>query len=137
MKTSIHQLAFLSLILTLPLTALKAEAPATEGKSRQEMTEKIKERVQHMKQELGLSDEQAGKITVIMNEQAAALKPLRENKTLSKEQRRTQMMEIHKASADKIKALLTPEQAAKHEVMRKEHMEKMKDYMRERKQSKS
>lgn len=75
------------------------------------------ERVKMMKEHLGLSDEQATKITAIVEEGAKEVKALRDNKELSQEDRRAKMMELRKAEMEKIKAVLTPEQAKKAEEM--------------------
>jgi periplasmic protein CpxP/Spy len=54
------------------------------------------------------------------------MKAVREDSSLSQEQRRTKMNSIHESFHDQINAVLTPEQQAKFEQMRKEQMEKHK-----------
>ena len=122
------------LSLALPLGSLHAQpdqktpgAAPSDGKPRKERAEKMKERSEHMKKELALTDEQAEKIAAIHKQDMAAMRLLKEDQGLSKEDRKSKIMEIRKASDQKINGLLTTEQNAKRDLMKKEMKEKKQD----------
>lgn len=76
-----------------------------------------KERLKRMAARLGLSEEQKAQILPILEEKAAKLKALREDKSLSREQCRLEMQKIRKDMHDRITPILTPEQQKKQEEM--------------------
>ncbi len=122
------------LSLALPLGSLHAQpdqkppgAAVSDGKPRKERAEKMKERSELMKKELALTDEQAEKIAAIHKQDMAAMRLLKEDQGLSKEDRKSKIMEIRKASDQKINGLLTAEQNAKRDLMKKEMKEKKQD----------
>lgn len=71
-----------------------------------------------MKEKLGLSDEQAAQIKKIRAEEIEQLKALRE-KELEPKERRSEMQKIRQATRAKVDAVLTEEQKAKRDEMRK------------------
>ncbi|NJO84233.1 MAG: hypothetical protein HC828_16575 [Blastochloris sp.] len=135
----IKQPLFLSLILalSLPLAGLMAEtppaAPGADKPPKKEKTGEHKDRIEQMKTDLGLSDEQVTKIKAIMEEEKGSFKALRDDTTLSKEDKKAKMMELRKSQGDKIKAVLTPEQQVKFEEKMKERGDKLKDKVKEKK----
>jgi Spy/CpxP family protein refolding chaperone len=78
--------------------------------------------LQHLTTKLGLTSEQQEKIKPILDEEAAQLKAI-DNEKLTRAERRTRMQELHGATFEKIRPILTPEQQKKHDAMR----EQMKD----------
>jgi Spy/CpxP family protein refolding chaperone len=54
------------------------------------------------------------------------MKAVRDDSSLSQEQKRAKMKSIHESFQDKINAVLTPEQQAKFKQLRQEQMEKHK-----------
>jgi Spy/CpxP family protein refolding chaperone len=74
-------------------------------------------RAERLKTELGLTDEQTAKIKAIYEKDQAKnaeeLKKLREDTTLSREEKGKKMREIFAATAEEIKPILTPEQQTK------------------------
>jgi periplasmic protein CpxP/Spy len=52
------------------------------------------------------------------------IKTVREDSSLSEEQKHAKLKSIHESMHDQINAVLTPEQQAKFKQMRQEHMEK-------------
>ncbi len=67
-------------------------------------------RLKMLDEKLHLTDAQKQQITAIWSASEQKGKALREDDTLSKEDRRAKMGEIMKDSHDQIRALLTPEQ---------------------------
>jgi Spy/CpxP family protein refolding chaperone len=72
-----------------------------------------KERAARMKTELGLSDEQAAKLEKSRAGVAADMKAIRDNKSLTDEQKREQMKELGKKQKENMKSVLTEEQMKK------------------------
>ncbi len=68
--------------------------------------------------ELGLTAEQEAKWKDIGEQERAAAKPIWDDTSLSREDRRAKMMEVNKPFADQRRAVLTPEQQAKFDDMR-------------------
>jgi Spy/CpxP family protein refolding chaperone len=74
-------------------------------------------RAERLKTELGLTDDQTAKIKAIYEKDQAKnadeLKKLREDTTMSREEKGKKMREIFAATAEEIKPILTPEQQTK------------------------
>ena len=66
-----------------------------------------------MKESLSLTDDQAAKILAILQKDQEKIKPLREDTSLSQEDRRAKMREIRTASQEEITKILTPDQQTK------------------------
>lgn len=73
----------------------------------------MKERAAKMAEELGLNDDQKTKMAEVMKEQGPKLKALREDTSLSKEDKQAQMKALREASTEKVKGILTAEQFEK------------------------
>ena len=89
----------------------KPKAPAARGPA---------ERLKSLTEKLGLTEEQQGKIKEIFAKNVPKAKALREDSALSQEDKRAKMMEVRKAEAEEIRAVLTPEQQEKMKALRKE-----------------
>jgi Spy/CpxP family protein refolding chaperone len=104
--------------------ALPSGAFAEEGKPEKQEERagrwNPEERLARMKERLSLTDEQAAQVKAIMEKGQEESRTLREDKNLSKEDRREKMKEFRKAQVDEIDAVLTPEQRDKAKEMRKE-----------------
>ena len=88
------------------MAKMKAEAKDTrEGME--------KNRAADMKTRLGLSDEQATKMAANRKEVGEKMKAIRENKSLTDDQKREQMKDLHKKQQDNMKSILTEEQLKK------------------------
>jgi Spy/CpxP family protein refolding chaperone len=70
-------------------------------------------RMEKMKTRLGLSDDQAAKLKSNRAEMSGKMKALRENKSLSEEQKKEQMKELMKKQKESMKSVLTEEQLQK------------------------
>ena len=71
------------------------------------------DRLEMMKEKLSLMPEQVEKIKPILEKDRAKLMALREDATLSREQKGEKMREILKSSMEEIRPILTPEQIEK------------------------
>ncbi|HEV7782791.1 MAG TPA: hypothetical protein VGO58_16060 [Chitinophagaceae bacterium] len=89
----------------------KLEKMKAEGKAKQEVMNK--QRGEKMKAQLGLSDEQTAKMESSRKQTGESMKAIRENKSLSDEQKKEQMKELHKKQKENMKSILTEEQIKK------------------------
>jgi Spy/CpxP family protein refolding chaperone len=87
-------------------------------------------RVERMKHELNLTDDQTTQVKAIFEDSRSKMEALRGNASLPQEDRHTQMMAIHQTEEDKIHAVLTPDQKTKYDAMQA----KMRDRMRDRRE---
>jgi protein CpxP len=69
--------------------------------------------LQRMSESLNLTDDQKSKIKPILQDSEKQMKELRDNTSVSDDDRRTKMMEIRKSSNEKINPVLTPDQQKK------------------------
>jgi Spy/CpxP family protein refolding chaperone len=74
---------------------------------------KAVERLQAQLVPLNLTDEQKAKVDAIIQESEKSAADLKKDKSVAKEDRQTERQELRQATQDKIRAVLTPEQAAK------------------------
>ena len=111
-------LALLTLVVATPVV-YAADAPAAPARQERGPGGRggAKERLQAMTERLGLTAGQQEKVGAIMKEQAEQGRALRDDKALTQEQRHEQMRAAGKATHEKIRALLTPEQQAKYDAM--------------------
>ena len=98
-----------------------------EGRAKHEAM--VKERAARMKAQLGLSDEQAAKLEKSRAGMAVNMKAIRENKSLTDEQKREQMKELGKKHKENMKSVLTEEQRKKLKESGHKRMEGRKEKM--------
>jgi len=107
-------------VSTLPAQTPEATPAATDkAKPGPGKAEKGKPKLDKLKAELTLTDDQAQKIQSIMEEQGKAGKALREDTTLTKEQKMEKAKAARTETDAKINAVLTPEQQAKWTELKK------------------
>ena len=82
--------------------------------------------LQKITKRLGLTAEQQEKIKPILDEEAAQMKAI-DNEKLTRAERRARMQELRKGSFEKIKPFLTPEQLKKHDAIRERMQEQRKE----------
>lgn len=75
-----------------------------------------------MKTTLGLSDEQSAKIKALRADTRTKMKSIREDQTLSEDQKKQQVMAAFKDQRESMNKILTPEQQKKMESMRGKRM---------------
>ena len=77
--------------------------------------------LQHMTKDLGLSSDQQNQIRPILVDRQQKMQAIFQDQSLSREDRRSQMMSIRQDSNAKIEALLTDKQKQKFEAMQERH----------------
>jgi protein CpxP len=83
--------------------------------------------VEMLTKKLNLTPDQVTQVKAIDADTMKQVDALRSDTSLSRDDRRSKMMDIHKASTDKIRALLTDDQKTKFDAMQAEMQEKMKE----------
>jgi protein CpxP len=78
------------------------------------------DRLKQLAEALGLTEEQKTQLKPILAEEAAALKAIWEDKAIERDARREKVKAVRDSFAPKIDAILTPEQKAKHEELKKQ-----------------
>ena len=96
-----------SLTRAADATAPAPVAPATVKPN------KVVERLQAQLLPLNLTDDQKAKVDAIVQDAEKSTAELKKDKAITKEDRQTERQELRQATLDKIRAVLTPEQAAK------------------------
>jgi protein CpxP len=86
--------------------------------------------VEMLTKKLNLTPDQVTQVKAINDDSMTQAKAVREDTSLSQADRRSKMMDIRKASQDKIRGVLTDEQKTKYDAMQAE----MKAKMQERRQ---
>jgi periplasmic protein CpxP/Spy len=75
------------------------------------------ERTEMLTKQLNLTSDQQPKVLEILKSQQSQMESLRSDSSLSQDDRRSKMMEIHKSSDDQIRALLDAKQQKKFDQM--------------------
>ena len=83
--------------------------------------------LQMLSEKLNLTEDQKAKLKPILEDQAEQLRSLRNDTSLTPEQKAAKKKAIHETTHDQINAVLTPDQQAKFKEMKHEGMEKHKD----------
>ena len=91
----------------------------------QPMRMSTEDRVKMLKDSLKLSDEQAAKVTIIIDQQSKEMTAAFEKYSDNRDSIRPAMQEIMQKSDKKINSVLTKDQAKKYDVMMKERRERM------------
>jgi Spy/CpxP family protein refolding chaperone len=84
-------------------------------------------RLQMLSEKLNLTADQQAKLKPILEDQAQQMKTVRDDTSLSQEQKKAKMKAIHESFHGQINGVLTPEQQAKLKQMKHESMEKHKE----------
>lgn len=77
---------------------------------------------------LNLNSDQQAKVQDIFKSEQSQMESLRSDSSLSQDDRRSKMMEIHKASNDQVRALLDPDQQKKFDEMQSMRQERMQGH---------
>jgi protein CpxP len=84
--------------------------------------------VDFLTKKLNLTPDQATQVKAIDEDTWKQMKALREDTSVAQDDKRTKMMDIHKASQGKIRALLTPDQQTKFDALQTEMRGRMHDH---------
>ena len=117
------------LATALFLTGQTATAPQTPPQGHEAMgsTGSPEAHLQMLSEKLNLTEDQKAKLKPILEDQAEQLRSLRNDTSLTPEQKAAKKKAIHETTHDQINAVLTPDQQAKFKEMKHEGMEKHKD----------
>jgi protein CpxP len=86
------------------------------------------ERLQHLTKKLNLTEDQQAKIKPILEQQQQQAQTLRDDKSLSKQDRQAKFLEMHKDFSGQIRAQLNPDQQAKFDQMVQQHEQRMQQH---------
>jgi protein CpxP len=112
--------------MTFAQPSQESQAPTPDKHAGTQRGESADQHLQMLSEKLNLTDDQKAKLKPILQDQMQQMKAVREDSSLSEEQRRAKMKPIHESFHDQINAVLTPEQQAKFKQMRQEQMQKHK-----------
>lgn len=101
-----------------------AQAKKERSEKREIMAQK---RIEKMKTDLNLTDTQVSKIQEQRNSSFAKAKTIREDSTLTNEQKKEQLMTLMKSSKESMNNILTADQFKKKEDMRNSRINDMKN----------
>ena len=99
------------------------EGPPPGGKGQHGRFDPSK-RAEMMAKHLNLNADQQAKVTDILKSEQSQMETLHSDSSLSQQDRRAKMMDIHKTSNDQIRAVLNPDQQKKWDEMQS-HREQM------------
>jgi protein CpxP len=90
----------------------------------QRRRDRAEDRLRRMSKELNLTDDQKEKVKPILQDEAQQMKSVQADNSLTAQQRRKKMREIHKTFEPQVQAVLTPEQRDKLKNMKQEGRER-------------
>lgn len=99
-------------------TDQKAQLEKQRAEQKTKMQDFQKQHAQKMKERLNLTDEQSAKMDANRKEIGEKMKSIREDKSLSDEQKREKVKDVMKSNKEKMKSILTDEQMKKMNEMR-------------------
>ena len=112
----------------LLLTGRTNAAPQTPLQGHEAMgTSSPEAHLQMLSEKLNLTEDQKAKLKPILEDQAQQMKAVRDDASLTPEQKAAKKKAIHETTHDQINAVLTPGQQEKFKEMKQEGMEKHKD----------
>ena len=112
--------------LLLPGQTYPAAETQPQGHEEMGATPSPEAHLQMLGEKLNLTEDQKAKLKPILQDQAQQLKALRDDSSLSPEQKSAKKKIIHELTHDQINGLLTPEQQDKFKQMKQDVMEKHK-----------
>ena len=117
------------LATALLLSGQTYPAPQTAPQGREAMGATIspEAHLQMLSEKLNLTEDQKAKLKPILQDQAQQLRELRDDSSLSPDQKSAKKKVIHETTHDQINSVLTPAQQEKFNQMKQEAMEKHKD----------
>jgi protein CpxP len=120
-------LGFAVLVFLASSVTTRAQDAATQESKAQAQTEAGPhhgQRAGHLEwlsKELNLTDEQKAQVKPILDEQSKQMRATQEDTSLTQDQKREKMKQIHQTTHSQINGVLTPEQQKKFAEMKEEH----------------
>lgn len=93
--------------------------------------ERVEKRMQHLTKELNLTKEQQEKIRPIIEKEMKDIRDVRENTSLTQEQKMEKIKVIHQGTQAEVNKILTPEQQKKYAEMQEKAREEMAEHKAE------
>ena len=127
-KNAIHflTLALALALLSLPVVAQTSSTETTgEGHGRHHGKASVDERVQHLTQKLNLTSDQQAKVKSILEDQHNQMASLKQDTSMSEQDRHAKFQQIHQDTQQKIRGVLNDDQKAKFDQMEAQHKEHM------------
>ena len=119
-KRFLTTLAIIAGVFALALVARAADpAPAASGIKEGKSAAKIADRLKQLSDALGLTEEQKNKVGPLLLEESTALAALYADKSLDDAARKAKGIELRDGFSAKVRALLTPDQQAKFDLLPK------------------
>lgn len=112
-----------SVLCILAITAMQAQG---EQSAPDHKKGDRKEKIERIKQDLGLSEEQASQWETIHEQHRSRMRTLKENTSMSEDEKKVQMKELRSNKNERINALLTAEQQEKWKSMKADKRGKKK-----------
>jgi Spy/CpxP family protein refolding chaperone len=106
------------------LPAATQPAPAAAQPTPDERGAAVRERMQEVAKELGLTDTQKEQLKPILQAEFAKMKALREDQSLTRPEKLEKFKAIRAEILPQVKEILTPEQLAKWQKIRQERQDK-------------
>ncbi len=100
-----------------PATTTTEQAPAQGQRGHMRHADPAK-RLEWMSKKLNLTEDQKTKLQPIFNDEFQQMKAVREDTSLTRDQKRDKMKQIHETFHPQVMAVLTPDQQQKLEQMR-------------------
>ena len=119
-------LVLLAAGLTFAQPSQESQAQTPDKHAGMHHEESADQHLQMLSEKLNLTDDQKAKVKPVLQDQMQQMKAVREDSSLSEEQKRTKMKSIHESMHEQINAVLTPEQQVKFKQMKQEQMQKHK-----------
>jgi periplasmic protein CpxP/Spy len=128
LRSSVLRVAILAIGTTalsaFPAMAQDPSAPPPQGQDGQRHGGMRGNQVEFLTKKLNLTPDQATQVKAIDTDSWNQMKALREDTATAGQDKRAKMMDIHKASQDKIRALLTPDQQTKFDALQAQMRER-------------
>lgn len=86
----------------------------------------VDDQVKHLTQKLNLTSDQQTKLKPILEDQRKQMEQIRNDSSLSRDDRMSKMQQLHSSSDTQIRGLLTEDQQKKFDAMREEQHNRMK-----------
>lgn len=132
-ETKLGTLGFVVLLFFGCSLTTRAQDAATQESRAQAQTENGMHhgqragQLERLTQELNLTDEQKEKVKPILDEQSKQMRVTQDDTSLSQEQKRDKMKQIHQTTHSQINEILTPEQQKKFAELKEQHKEQRKE----------
>lgn len=103
-------------------------APSTQAQGRRGGRFTPERRLQHLSRKLNLTDDEKAKIKPILEDQQQKMQALRQDTSLSKQDRRAKFQELRQNYISQVRPILNPDQQAKFDQMIQKQEQRMKQH---------